>query len=586
MSDIFISYARSTEAQAKQIAESLRALGYGVWRDDELPAHRAYAEVIEERLKAAKAVVVIWSEQAVKSQWVISEANRAREDRKLVQISLDTTRLPMPFDTIQCADMAGWTGDPNAGGWRKVVASIADLVGAKGVPATSATSRTTPKLSVCVLPFANMSGDAEQEYFSDGISEDIITDLSKVSALQVTARNTAFTFKGKAVEVIEVASKLNVSHVLEGSVRKAGGRVRITAQLIDGATGNHLWAERYDRDLADIFALQDEISETICKALKLKLLPQEKQAIERRGTDSAEAYDLFLMARRYLMSGNEGDSRRQEAIVRLCQAAIAIDESYARAWALMARAQRSLHFTYRRSAESGLAAAERAILLDPGLAEAYAVKAQYLAESGRRDEADIEIETALRLDPESYEANDTAGDIRFRQQRLEDAARYYEKAAVLMETEVGCAAMLVTCYTALGDPENVRRAATIVVERAEKSLAREPSNGSALAMGAGGLAALGERDRSKDWARRAVLIDPDNTIMRYNLACSLSAHLKDIDGALDLLGPYLAGITQSEIAHARIDPDLDPLREDPRFQAMVAEAEERLAAEDKVPGSA
>src|SRR6202022_5184442 len=156
---------------------------------------------------------------------------------------------------------------------------------------------TPRRLSICVLPFANMSGDPEQEYFSDGISEDIITDLSKVSALWVAASNTSFTFKGKHVDAPQIARQLNVSHLLEGSVRKAGGRVRITAQLIDGATGGHIWAERYDRTLDDIFALQDEISQAIVAALKLKLLPEEKKAIEHRGTTDAEAYKLYLMAR-------------------------------------------------------------------------------------------------------------------------------------------------------------------------------------------------------------------------------------------------------------------------------------------------
>src|SRR5476651_1430666 len=165
------------------------------------------------------------------------------------------------------------------------------------------------KLSICVLPFANVSDDPEQEYFSDGISEDIITDLSKVSALSVVARNTAFTFKGKSVKVPDVARDLGVSHVLEGSVRMAGNRVRITAQLIDGAAGDQIWAERYDRDLTDIFALQDEISMAIVTALKLKLLPQEMQAIAQRGTESVEAYDLYLVARSHYLTGNYGDPR-------------------------------------------------------------------------------------------------------------------------------------------------------------------------------------------------------------------------------------------------------------------------------------
>ena len=173
-------------------------------------------------------------------------------------------------------------------------------------------ARGRPSLAsaICVLPFANMSGDPEQEYFSDGITEDIITDLSKVSALAVISRNSAFMYKGKHVDVTKVARELKVSHVLEGSVRKAGGRVRITAQLVDGSSNDHVWAERYDRDLNDIFALQDEISEAIVKALKLKLLPEEKKAIEQRGTDNVEAYNLYLMARQSYVTGHEVDARR------------------------------------------------------------------------------------------------------------------------------------------------------------------------------------------------------------------------------------------------------------------------------------
>ncbi|HWD66662.1 MAG TPA: TIR domain-containing protein, partial [Caulobacteraceae bacterium] len=317
MSQVFISYARSTEREAKAIGEALVGLGYAVWRDDELPAHRAYADVIEERLSLAKAVVVVWSAEAAKSTWVRSEAERARAEDKLVQLTLDGARLPMPFDQIQCADLAGWDGDPNHPGWRKIADSIAALAGRAPARPAAKSPAAPRQQSICVLPFANMSGDPEQEYFSDGVSEDIITDLSKVQALSVTARNTAFTFKGKSVDVPQIAAQLGVTHVLEGSVRKAGGRVRITAQLIDGAAGDHLWAERWDRDLTDIFELQDEISEAVVKAVKLRLLPEEKKAIEKRGTTNSAAYDLYLMARQQYLTGNHGDERREEAIIRL-----------------------------------------------------------------------------------------------------------------------------------------------------------------------------------------------------------------------------------------------------------------------------
>src|SRR5258708_943597 len=204
---------------------------------------------MEGGLKAAKAVVVIWSAEAAKSQWVQSEADRARTDNKLVQLTVDGAPLPMPFDRIQCAELAGWDGEADSPGWRKVAASVADLAGGPRALSTPARStRAASRLSICVLPFANISDDPQQEYFSDGISEDIITDLSKVSALSVVSRNTAFTFKGKSFDVPHIARQLGVSHVLEGSVRKAGNRVRITAQLIDATADDHVWADRYCRD--------------------------------------------------------------------------------------------------------------------------------------------------------------------------------------------------------------------------------------------------------------------------------------------------------------------------------------------------
>jgi adenylate cyclase len=575
MSDVFISYARSTTAEAHRVAEALRALGYGVWRDDEIPAHRAYADVIAERLSAAKAVVVIWSADAAKSEWVRSEAERAREDRKLVQLSIDGARLPMPFDQIQCADLSGWAGDGEAPGWRKVVSSIADLAAARGTP----TSRgpASGRIAVCVLPFANMSGDAEQEYFSDGISEDIITDLSKVSALSVISRNSAFQFKGRHVDLRQVARQLEVSHVLEGSVRKAGARVRITAQLIEANQDSHVWAERYDRDLDDIFAVQDEISRAIVDALKLKLLPEEKVAIARRGTDSAEAYDLYLMARRHMISGNT-DRATLEKVVRLATRAAEIDPGYALPWVLIGVAQSSLYSRHGQTGEDGWAAAERALALDDNLAEAHAVRGRLLLFRDRSDEADVEIATALRLDPESFEVNLCAANHAFRQRRYEDAIRYYAAAAALMETSFSPPTMLLSCYRAVGDREGRERAARMALARAEKALDQDSGNGSAMASMANALAVLGEAQRAKDCCARAVRIDPDNRPMRYNLACALSSDRLDIDGAIELLAPFFPGASAAELSHAEADPDLDPLRDDPRYRALVAAAEARLAA--------
>ena len=587
MADVFVSYARPDEPHAKRVADALHAAGYNVWRDEDLPAHRPYAEVIEERLKSAKAVVVLWSAEAAKSQWVRSEANAARELGTLIQVRLDTSIPPMPFDQIQCADLCDWESGGETPGWRKLTASVEALAGTPN--ATKGGSPRAAEVSVCVLPFQNMSGDADQEYFSDGISEDITTDLSKVSSLAVTARNTAFMFKGQAVDVCDVARKLGVSHVLEGSVRKSGERVRITAQLIDGQTGAHVWAERFDRELTDIFAIQDEISEAIVAALKLKLLPEEKRAIENRGTTSAEAYDFYLMAREYWVSGNDGDPRRDQIILRLCQKAVDIDPTYARAWSLMAITQAWMHHRGNTEIETGVMAADRALELDPRLAEPHCVKASDLAQQGRFEEANAEIATALRLDPESWDVNKEAAFINYRQGRLSDAVNQFEKAAALMDSDYRSAGMMASCARGLGETEKLHKAAQMTLERAERALREDRNNGAALAYGAVALGELGEVERAREWVRRALVVDPDNRIMRFNLACLSTASLNDNDAALELIAPFMEHCGALQVTHVQNDPDLANLRPDPRFQAMIADAKARLgldSAPDASPAEA
>lgn len=580
--EIFISYARSAQPQASAIADALRASGYSVWWDDDLPAHRAYNDVIAERLSSAKAVLVVWSRDGASSEWVRAEADAARHGRKLVQLSIDGVVPPMPFNQIQCPALRDLNGMKDEPAWRKVERSIAELVrGARSGPARPAAAAVpgaAASTSICVLPFVNMSADAEQEYFSDGITEDLITDLSKISSLGVIARNTSFTFKGQPVEARSLGLELGVSHILEGSVRKSGNRLRITAQLIDAATGQHLWAERYDRELADIFDVQDELSQAIVAALKLKLLPAEKKAIERRGTDNAEAYNLYLMARQYWVAGNDGDWKREELIIRICERAIGIDPGYAHAWALMAIAQTHLRFRQGRPDVNGLDAADRALSLDPDLAEAHAVRAWHLLEQGRQEDAGQEIVTALRLDPESWEVNKVAGKVLFIQGRLREAAACYEKAAALMDMDYHAAGMVESCYKGLRDPDGRARAAKVTLARVEKALESNPRDASAIANGAISLAISGEPDRSRAWAERALALEPENYILRYNIACTF-VELGDHDRALDLIEDSLSHLGKDHIRHTQADPDIAVVRGHPRFARMIEEAKGRLQAD-------
>ena len=587
MARIFLSYAREDGDCAKQLAELLARTGHEVWWDKHIQGGSRFSSEIDRALKEAEAVIVLWSPASVQSAWVQDEAAEGRDTERLVPVSLAGCRPPLGFRQFHTVDLDQWNGSGQPAHLDELLGAIAKTAGSgvESRPEKAADDQAKRGISICVLPFVNMSGDPEQEYFSDGITEDIITDLSKVSALLVIARNTAFTFKGKVMDVKDVARALDVSHVLEGSVRKAGDRVRITAQLIDAATGGHAWADRYDRDLTDIFAIQDEISKAIVAALRLKLLPEEKKAIETRGTASVDAYNLYLMARQQWTDLGIGDIRRQEMIVRICNQAISIDPNYAQAWALMALAQSQMRFWHGIDVDPQ-PAAERALAINPQLAEAHCVLAHLLEEDGRPDEATAAIETAVRLGPESWEVNREAARLIFRQGRIADSIPYFEKASALMESDWHNPSMLVTCYRGLGDAEQLLRVARMTVERAERAIAKDPSNSAILAVGAPALAIVGEDQRGKEWIDRALLLDPDNIILRYNLACALATDLHDEDRAIEVLEPYLrTTLSTTHIRHAEVDPDLDSLRNDERFKTLLAQAKERLgmSAEPQQP---
>jgi adenylate cyclase len=457
------------------------------------------------------------------------------------------------------------------------------LSAAAGPPTPSdpgAAASEPRKLSICVLPFANMSDDPQQEYFSDGISEDIITDLSKVSTLFVVARNTAFTFKGRPVDAIEIARQLNISHILEGSVRKVGGRVRITAQLIDGATGGHLWAERWDRDLTDIFALQDEISQAVVDALRLRLLPEEKTAIERRGTDSVEAYDLYLMARQLYALGRMETRHGQAVMIRLCAGATRTDPGYAPAWALLALVLAIQASARGLPLDAASAATERAMALDGTLAEAHVAKARILMTRGDFTGARAAFDIALGLNPDSPEANYNAALLCMAQGTYEAAVPRLQKAIDLFKTNHEPVISLMGVRLAMGDREAARQCAERLRAHSQSRLDREPDSGMAMGLMAWALAVLGETDRARELVRRGLLIDPDNGEMRVNFTRALAA-CDDLEGACDVLEPLLATADRAFLGNILLAPDAKPFFGHPRFQAMITAAEARLV---RAPG--
>jgi adenylate cyclase len=412
-----------------------------------------------------------------------------------------------------------------------------------------------------------MSGDPEQEYFSDGITEDIITDLSKVSGLFVVARNTAFTYKGKHVDVQEVAKRLGVNFILEGSVRKAGARVRVTGQLINGKDSGHVWADRFDRDLTDIFAIQDEITHAIVEQLKVKLLPQEKKSIGQTPTGNVEAYTYYLRGRQFF---HRHSKSYYQLARRMFAKAVELDPAYARAYAGIADCDSFLFLHYSAPVEiKGIfETSAKALALESSLAEAHASQALALSLEERYEEAMAEFEKAIALDPNSFEGHYFYARACFAQGKLERAAALFERAAEIKPDDYQSACLLVQIYRSLGRDGEKESAARRGIERAERELTLHPDNPRPAYLGATALVELGQNDRAKEWLARTLAIDPDDILTQYNAACIYS-RLGEIDTAFDLLERLLPHPNPETKAWIKHDSDFDPLRDHPRYQKIL-----------------
>jgi adenylate cyclase len=428
-------------------------------------------------------------------------------------------------------------------------------------------TRAPNKTAIAVLPFINMSGDPEQEYFSDGITEDIITDLSKISGLHVAARNTVFTYKSKPIKVQQVAQELGVRFVLEGSVRKAGSRVRVTGQLIDSKDGGHVWADRYDRELTDIFAIQDEITHAIVDQLKVKLLPEEKKAIATPPTKNVEAYTYYLRGRQFIYMCSKSYVLLAQ---RMFAKAVELDPDYARAYAGIADCDSMLHSWHNVdvSIDGILATSAKALALDPELAEAHASRGVALQFVGSYEEATAEFEYALTLDPDLYEANYFYARFFFERGDFEKAAKLFERAAQIRSDDYRSPLLLSAVYRSLGREADRERSARLGLERAERELNLHPENSGPAQYGALALAHLGERDRARDWAARTLAIDPDDLLAKYIIACVYS-QLGDLETAIELLEQVLPHRSREQTRWFMNDSDLNPIRSHPRYQNLL-----------------
>lgn len=516
MADVFISYKSDRRAVAELIARILELRGFSVWFDRALLAGEEFSQPIERELRAARAVVVLWCNLSVRSDWVREEATLAKRLRTIIPVRLERVDLPLGFVSLQAVDLTQWDGAPRARAVDRLVQEVARLVGREPVPCDdklasleaglrrngepgspstedvvgvalaqpdlpaapsstpswgssarslarmvssrlsalgSVTAKPTTdrssaaalpahnqpsatdfpavpeRPSLVVLPFSNLSDDIEQDYFADGITEELTTELARLRWFFVIARNSAFTYKGRAVDVRQIGRELGVRYLLQGSTRKSGNRVRISGQLIEAETGHHLWVDRFEGDIHSIFDLQDRITEAVVGILEPSLRSAEIERARRKPPESLDAYDLYLRALPEYHAMTEAGSTAAQALLRK---ALSINPCFALAKSLFAASQ------VRREAEGWAKAGEReeAIrLAQEGLAELPAdptVLAQgalaiaYLAYA--HDEALAAIERAVALCPNSALVEGSAGLVHLYGCRPEPAIRHFEHA--------------------------------------------------------------------------------------------------------------------------------------------------------------
>jgi TolB-like protein/Flp pilus assembly protein TadD/predicted Ser/Thr protein kinase len=423
--------------------------------------------------------------------------------------------------------------------------------------------------SVAVLYFENLSGAREDEFFRDGMTEDVITELSKIRRLHVFPRATVLPFRGQTVTATDVGQQLKADYVLNGSLRRAGNRLRINAQLVDAKTDFPLWAERYDRELQDVFEVQDEIARKIAEALRLALTPQEEKALARKPTENPQAYDFFLRARGYARRMTRLDL---EIALDFYEQAIELDPAFALAHAGLAAVCASFFFWHEQDEKwirKGVEACERALELDPQSAEALAARAMLYDAERKFDQAVRYARRALAIKPDCDGAYITLGRSLFRSDQLEEAAAIADRAVEISGNDYNVHLPYAMVFERLGRHEKaheLRKQQTTVLQ---EQLRQVPEDARAWILLAGNHASLGDNETAMRELQKATSLRPRDPIIVYNAACTYGVMNKKAE-ALELL-KRLGGVGNFSFDWASRDPDLACLHDDPEFQRLVAE---------------
>ena len=450
-----------------------------------------------------------------------------------------------------------------------VLAWVLDVT-PRGIEVTAAVkdneTPSPPDASIAVLPFVNMSGNEENEYFSDGLSEELLNLLVRLQSVRVCSRTSSFALKGKDVDMPTIAAQLGVRHVLEGSVRRVGSRVRITAQLIDAVEDCHLWSESFDRELEDIFAVQDEIASHIFHALQLTLTADAQRA-SKATTDNFEALDFYLRGREFYHRTEAG---HLDKAGEMFEAAIRIDPNYALAWAGLTYVCVDTYWYMDKDEKRIKRANEtsrKAVELAPHLAESHGARGLALRANEQFDEAEAEFEKAIAINPHLFEPLHFYAQMMRSTGQYERGADLFRRAGEVRPEDYQSIAIAALMYEMLGDEDQARAMQEETIERGNRAIDLNPKDARAMTLLAVTFAKKGNVEQALKLAEQAHKANPNSSNIQYNTAC-VYATISNIDKALDHLEKAV-DLGGRNKPYYENDQDLDPLRDHPRFKALM-----------------
>ena len=423
--------------------------------------------------------------------------------------------------------------------------------------------------SIAVLYFENLSGVKEDEYFRDGITEDIITELSKIKGLNIYSRPTVLAYRDKQVTPAQIGQQLKAAYVLAGSLRRSGSRVRINAQLVNTSTDFPLWSERYDREMADIFEVQDEIARKIAEALRITLSPQEQEALAAKPTDNLQAYDLYLRGKSYARRLTRQDL---EFALQMLENAVALDAKFALAYAAIAKVCAEYHFNFQRDAawlERAVTASEKAVMLQPQLPEVQIAQAWVLYAGNHYEQAVRCAQQAIERKRDCEGAYYLLGRAMFSAGRFQDVADMTDAALEASGEDYNVYVPILNSLGALGKDERVRHVRLQRILALENHLGPVPEDARARVLLAGDYAATGRMEDAVREANLAIALRPNEATVLYNVACVFCTMMKKQEAMEALTKAWNAGFRESD--WARRDPDLALLRGEPEFERLYPE---------------